>query len=78
MLKVKYLGLFPVTLPDEISVGRGQTLAQVMESLIKACKMADDFFWEHHLVILNGRQPEMEEVVHEGDLLHILSYSEGG
>ena len=78
MLKVKYLGIFPVTIPAEIPIENKATLNEVMVTLIEACKMPEDYFWDHHLILLNGRQPELEETVADGDLLQILSYSEGG
>ena len=78
MLKVKYLGTFPVTLPGEIAIDGMQTLAEAMKPLIKACRMPEDFFWENHLVLLNGRRPLLEDPIADGDLLHILSYVEGG
>jgi len=77
-LKVKYLGIFPVTVPGEVSFDAGQTLAEVMVPLINACKMSDEFFWDHHLIIVNGRRPQLDERASDGDLLHILSYTEGG
>ena len=78
MLKIKYLGIFPVTIPSEMSLENIKTLADVMTPLIEACKMPEDFFWERHLILLNGRSPELDEPVADGDLLQILSHSEGG
>ena len=78
MLRVKYLGTFPITLPGEIPIGDMRTLADAMVPLIEACKMPENFFWENHLVILNGERPQLDDPIADGDLLHILSYVEGG
>jgi len=78
VLKVKYLGIFPVSLPEEVPLAENMTLADVMAQLIKACNMPDEFFWDRHLIVVNGRRPQLDELASDGDLLNILSYSEGG
>ena len=78
MLSLKYLGIYALTLPEEISLEDKETLGDVMAEVIEASNMPDEFFWERHLVLLNGNQAELDEPVSDGDLLQVLSYSEGG
>ena len=80
MLNVRYLGIFPLEdiVPREFPIEGMQTVAQVMAPLIEICNMPDDFFWENHLVLLNGERPDMEASIADGDSLEILSYHDGG
>ena len=78
MASVRYLGIYQLKLPTSIPIEGSQTVTQTMVPLIKASKMTDDHFWDTHLVLVNGRRPEMDELVVDSDKLDILSYSEGG
>jgi hypothetical protein len=78
MARVRYLGIYPVKFPESIEIEGMQTVSEVMAPLIEKTGMPSDFFWNRHLVLLNGKRPEMDDAVSDGDNLQILSYSEGG
>lgn len=78
MLKIKYLGIYPFTVPESIGIEGTQTVSSIMKTLILSNSMPEDFFWDRHLVLLNGKQPEMDDFVSDGDSIQILSFSEGG
>jgi hypothetical protein len=78
MVRIRNLGNYPINIPDFIRIEGVRTVAEVMTYIIDNCKVPEDFFWNRHFILLNGKRPEMEDTVSKGDMLDIISYSEGG